>query len=231
MAAPDPTTPGRSNRGLNLNREVIQLTKTGVSISADVSLLATEFNERFSVRLPALLHPELVEFLESRMAHGEWVPRDHGRIGRELCLNDPISLHALQFAVSTPDFLRVIEGISGCGQISRFDGRIYRMTPGTDHFDSWHDDDMYERMIGMSINLSSTNYLGGVFQLRRKGLQQILRELPNTIVGDAILFRISSSLQHRVTPVEGRHPKTAFAGWFKSSGRGLFATLRSSQGI
>jgi len=53
---------------------------------------------------------------------------------------------------------------------------------------------------------------------------EILQETRNTGLGDALLFRISADLIHRVQGVTGDHPKIAFAGWFLQ-GEGLLANL------
>lgn len=89
---------------------------------------------------------------------------------------------------------------------------------GRGHRMRWHDDveRAKGRMIGMSINLSAEVYRRGVFQLRDRRSARVLRELPNTGFGDAVLFRIAADLEHRVTPVVGGAAKTAFAGWFCS---------------
>jgi hypothetical protein len=73
--------------------------------------------------------------------------------------------------------------------------------------------------------LSTDVYEGGVLQIRRAGSQQILCEAHNTGFGDALVFRVDTGLEHRITPVEGNVPKTAMAGWFKSKpeARSLFA--------
>jgi hypothetical protein len=47
----------------------------------------------------------------------------------------------------------------------------------------------------------------------------------NTGFGDAILFRISKDLEHRVTEVVGEVAKTAYAGWFYETGVSSFAEL------
>jgi hypothetical protein len=38
----------------------------------------------------------------------------------------------------------------------------------------------------------------------------------NTALGDAIVFRLSDRLVHRVSDVTGPVAKTSFAGWFRS---------------
>jgi hypothetical protein len=103
------------------------------------------------------------------------------------------------------------------------------MGSSTDHFDSWHADlgaAQQDRFVGMSINLGSRPYQGGVFRLRNEASGTVLCELPNTGQGDGIFFRISPSLAHIVTSIEGSEPKTAFAGWFRSGEVEYYANLR-----
>src|SRR5439155_3809598 len=100
--------------------------------------------------------------------------------------------------------------------------------PEADHHDSWHDDVGNNRKIGMSLNLGSRSYSGGIFQLREKNDDRLLCALPNVVQGDAILFRISPDLEHRITPMEGTEPKTAFAGWFRAGTSDFLHQLRES---
>jgi hypothetical protein len=81
------------------------------------------------------------------------------------------------------------------------------------------------REIGMSVNLSADVYEGGVFEIRDAESERALASIANVGFGDAILFRVASTLEHRVTDVRGARPKTAFAGWFRTKFDYL-ATLR-----
>ena len=90
------------------------------------------------------------------------------------------------------------------------------MIPDCGHYDSWHDDLIEHRIIAMSINLSTEIYSGGLLQIRNRNSEEIIQEVANVGFGDAIVFRLANSLQHRITNVEGIVPKTAFAGWFRS---------------
>lgn len=73
-----------------------------------------------------------------------------------------------------------------------------------------------------------------MIQIRRNGLssdaEQIVRLRSefgevNTGLGDALIFRISGELKHRVAPMEGDEAKTAFAGWFRSDLPDFFDAL------
>ena len=90
------------------------------------------------------------------------------------------------------------------------------MVPGAGHYDSWHTDASQARMVAMSVNLGTDPYRGGRLQIRDADTRRILHEVANVGDGDAVLFRISRQLAHRVTPVEGTVAKTALAGWFRA---------------
>ena len=189
--------------------------------------LREEFGVYHSARLPALLNATLIAAVSQGMQRGTWVGFEHDGLGREMILDDVLTLDLLHFVANTPAFLALIRDVTGCDTIARFEGRVYRMIPGTDHYDSWHDDVGANRVIGMSLNLGPRPYTGGSFQLRTDG-DGAVRELPNTVPGDAIFFRISPDLSHRVTPVVGTEPRTAFAGWFFADGRNYFSSLLDS---
>jgi predicted 2-oxoglutarate/Fe(II)-dependent dioxygenase YbiX len=71
-------------------------------------------------------------------------------------------------------------------------------------------------LVALSLNLNTVAYAGGTLELREVESKKSV-QLPNITFGDAILFRVADYLEHRVTPVEGAEPKTAFAGWFRTT--------------
>ena len=166
-----------------------------------VTALRDEFRARHSARLPGLLNSTLLDAVLEGMSRGTWMDHEHEGLAREVILDDARTLDLLHFVENTPTFLALIRDATGCKEVTRFEGRVYRMIPETAHYDSWHDDWGGHRVVGMSLNLGPKPYSGGTFQLRNDGEQAVRRELPNTVPGDAILFRISPDLSHRVTPV------------------------------
>jgi hypothetical protein len=206
---------------------MIQLTRTGIRCSSDLEALREEFAANHVVRLPQLLSADIMSKVWERMECGPWIENVHSDISRELLLDDAQAANLLNFVASSPAFFSAIQKITSCTNATNFMGRIYRMLPG-DHHMSWHTDisDGEGRLVGLSVNLSPRPYSGGVFQLRPRCSTELLCELPNTGSADAFLFRISPELSHRVTPVEGAEPKTAFAGWFKSSGTDFLTVIR-----
>jgi hypothetical protein len=200
---------------------------------AEIERLRAEFERQHCVKLPRLLGEELFEEVVERVAQAEFAPllhkdfqsdasgsEDAGFVEASMKQESP-AFALLLFLMNDPHLFELVQRVTGCDPIGRFDGRVYRMDPSA--YSGWHDDIGDDRMVAMSLNLSSEPYAGGVLQLRERRSRQILRDAPNTGPGDAILFRVADHLQHQITPVEGRVSKLAFAGWFKSS-PGLFTT-------
>jgi hypothetical protein len=197
---------------------MIQLTRSGLARhrAADIETLRAQFAAQQCVHLPRFLDPDLLVGLQEQVDHARFDDRVHRDIGRELCMTSNATLSFLYFLANDPEVFRMVQQITGCGPLGCFTGRVYRMSPGPGHYDSWHSDALEHRVIGMSVNLGRGIYTGGIFQLRDLRSQKMLTEVANTGPGDAILFQISSDLAHRVTPVDGTTDKTAFAGWFRS---------------
>jgi hypothetical protein len=196
----------------------LRLTLSGTDISfTDAQLLARqrEFRERHHLLLRGLVGPQLLSVLSTSLAHAEFAAADYEGVGHDLRLAPGGALNGLHLVMNDAAFLSTIERIVQASPLLTFWGRVYRMVPGQRHEADWHDDLFSDRHIGISINLSERPYDGGLFQIRRAGEEPLLGEVHNTGLGDAILFRLSPDLEHRVTPVTGKHPKTAFAGWFR----------------
>ena len=206
---------------------MIQLTKAGLAGVADLQELSAQFERTNAFRLPGLIHPDLFGMISSRLEDSAWDLHVDGDIARESVPADVVPANVLNFAVNTTEFIDFIQKLTGL-DIKYFGGRIYRMSPGGDHYDTWHSDigNSKRRLLGMSINLGNRPYTGGVFKLRDKQTRHPICELPNTGRGDAIFFRISPTLQHMVTAVGGSEPKTAFAGWFRSGDLGYYSFLK-----
>lgn len=184
--------------------------------SVETQKLRAKFDQRHCLRLTGLLDDSLLELLRPRLDRGQWTHRQHHDIGKELVLQDNYALNLLHFAVNAPAFLGAIASLTGCEDIKRFRGRIYRMEPNSDHYDTWHDDLSEDRLVGMSVNLSFDGYEGGEFELREREAPGRAAKIAPRFAGDAVLFRIDPGIEHRVAPLAGNHPRTAFAGWFRS---------------
>ncbi|HKX31389.1 MAG TPA: 2OG-Fe(II) oxygenase [Blastocatellia bacterium] len=207
---------------------MIQLTRTGVLADAEeITSLRERFARDHCVVLPQLLHRDLLgslmrsleaaRFVE-KMHYAESAPNQPREFAKDISLvtNSP-AWHAWHLLMNTPGLFKVMEQITESPEIGSFTGRIYRTLPGSDHHLDWHSDLNNNRLIGLSLNLSPEPYVGGVFQIRERVTQQVTAEVGSSRPGCAHLFRIAQSVEHRVTAVEDRHPRTAAAGWFVST--------------
>jgi hypothetical protein len=202
---------------------VIHLTRTGVVTDpAGVERLREEFVRTQCVVLPQLLEPEFFGDVQGYLAAAEWYARadftaDGDEFAQEVAVRGTdLAIHVLLLRLNSARVFDAIRQITGCAAIGNFSGRIYRMLPDSEHYDSWHDDVGEHKLIGLSINLSAGIYDGGRFRLRERATERELCEVANLGFGDGQLFSISPALQHIVTPVTGAVPKTACAGWFRA---------------
>ena len=198
---------------------MIQLTRSGAVIADEIDgipRLREQFDREQCILFPRLIESGLLQTIQHRIGGSEFRPFIHEGIGHDSNLADESTVHLLFFLTNEPRFLQFVRDITGCTAIAAFHGRVYRMDPSASTLDSWHDDMVENRLIGMSVNLSNDVFQGAVFQLRDRSSGRILHETANTGFGDAIIFKLAHHLQHRNTEVAGTAPKTAFAGWFRS---------------
>lgn len=204
---------------MTLADPLLELTKSQTLFRGsreDLETLKTTFDRQHWLRLPQFVAPDLLRRIQNDLAAGEFRAKVHEGIGRELVTGPDGAFSLVTFLVNDPRLFELVGHITGCRDIQCFTGRIYRMNPGSEHYDSWHDDVEGHRLIAMSLNLATMPHEGGVLQIRERASRRILQEVTNTTYGDAIIFRISRELQHRVTAVDGAVARTAFAGWFRS---------------
>ncbi len=205
---------------------MIQITQSRVIIIAadHFSRLRSEFAQRHCVVLPQLFAPGLVRMILQQIESAQFYCNSHrDHLAREFAWDltvreSEMALHLIHFVLNNPRVFSAVQEITGCPKIGSFGGRIYRSLPNKKHRLDWHDDtDRSERLLGISINLSTERYAGGIFQLRQKESERMFCEVGSGNLGDTHVFRISPQLQHRVTRVEGEVARTSAAGWFLSA--------------
>jgi 2OG-Fe(II) oxygenase superfamily len=202
---------------------MIQLARDQFQLDAgagEQSALAAEFAARHLVCLSGFLAPALLRLIEDRLPSALFSSRKdaHG-MEIEQTLEEPSLVALFAIALNDPRLFAFVEGVTGCGAVGCFMGRVYRrgkpQGAGDQHY-PWHDDVSRGRLVGLSINLTREPYEGGVLQIRDADTGRALAEKANTGYGDAMLFRISPALEHQVTPVAGDTPRLVLAGWFCS---------------
>jgi hypothetical protein len=200
---------------------MIRITRSGISFSGsaeDLNRFRAVFRRKHYIRLPKIFDSQLLQTIQRKIDNAEFYERVHGQIdsNKEFCLQDHSTSVLLHFLLTNHEIFHWVQQITGSPRIEGFEGRVYRVVAGGGCHDAWHNDLADTRLCALSINLSSEVYSGGVLQMRLARSREMITEIPNTGLGDAILFKISPYLQHRISEMEGDVPKTAFAGWFLS---------------
>jgi hypothetical protein len=195
----------------------IQITRSGTVVHAtadDIRRLRAEFDDCHCIVLPKLIEPGLLRTLQRAIAGSSFFEKTNVDIGDELRIHRGAVAAVFEFLTNDPALFALMERISGCPHIGCYRGRVYRLMSAPGHESDWHDDLIAGRLLTMSINLGTAVYAGGVLEIRNRETDEILTRVANTGFGDATVFRIAPFLQHRVTPLTGEVPRTAYAGWF-----------------
>ena len=182
----------------------------------EIAAMRSHFDRHHWVRLPAVLDADLLRDVQTRLTRAEFVERVHHGVtppSIDLCMAPNATAALLELLFNDPAVFRLVAQIARCGPIARFGGFVYRLMPQYGHAHHWHNDLVEGRLVAMSVNLGPGTYEGGLLELRERASERVLARIPNTIPGDALLFRLDATLQHRATPVSGG-TKTAFAGWY-----------------
>ena len=196
---------------------MIQLNREGTVVSESEEELEKqrgEFLRQHCVRLPQLIEPGLRQFLLRKIEKAQFNPEVFENIGIDYRMEDNIASQLLHLLTNDQGFLRIIEQITGKGPIRGFGGRVHRLAPAGL---TWHDD-LTEpdspRLLAMSINLSDEPESRILLQMRDSRSEEIVFQAENSVIGDAVVFRLDRSLEHQVTPVGSTLRKTAFSGFF-----------------
>ena len=200
-------------------KPVLQIAKSATLLSdTDKTLrnLRKQFEEKHTLRLPGFLDPKLLKEIQEAVRKADFFEKTHSKIAKESCMEQNPTLALTYLLLNDEKLFDGIRKITGCATIGCFTGRLFRMVPGSDHYDSWHDDVTENRMIALSVNLSTTVYKGGNLQIRDKKSKKIIYDAANTGPGDAVLFRVAPFLEHQVGKITGRVTRITYAGWFRS---------------
>lgn len=186
---------------------------------AQQALLREEFRLHQCVELKGFLQASLLEVISVQLRGAEFLAERHG-VGSSGALPPNSAANALLLLLmNDPDLFDALAAITAAGPIASFVGRVYRLESGREQSLDWHNDlGDDRRRLALSVNLGEEAYTGGILQLRDARTGRMLREAKPASQGDALLFRIASHLEHRVTPVEGQASRTVYSGWFRAGG-------------
>jgi hypothetical protein len=180
----------------------------------ELEALAAGFRRRHVVHVRGLVRGRLLRELIGDVAAARFDTNDVPGIQRERRLDASSDVLArLIFLANDPQLLQFVRDVTGYTDVGFFAGRVSRLAADSDHFAAWHDDALDERRVALSLNLSEGPLEGGELLIRRKGEPEP-PPTPYGPPGDALLFRISEHLEHRVGPLHSPTPRTAFVGWY-----------------
>jgi len=199
---------------------VILIGRRGVDVDAPaIEDLRAVFERRHFVLLPPLFEPEVLHYLLRRITAAEFVAKEERHDGRVfgitefLAATDP-AFFVFNLLLNNRDLFAAVRALTGCSSIGNFVGRIHRSTAGEHRID-WHDDFADHRLVGLNIDLSLKDYSGGRFQLRCKDEAEPFCDVGRIGLGRALLFRLSTEIEHRLTPITAGQ-RTVAVGWFRS---------------
>jgi len=213
---------------------LVQWSASGVALrrGGELAALVRQFEERHFVKLVGLVEPTLLADARTGIGAATFVPLSHGDAGRDhYMIGNPV-LFAFQALVHTRAFLDLVEEICDFrrGSLKGFVGRVYQKVPGH-HHDPWHSDVGQCRVAALSLNLGEHDYEGGDLELREAATHTPLERVVNRGAGDGVIFRVHPALQHRIGPMTGTTPKTAFAGWFVADGEDAWERPLKPRGV
>lgn len=182
-----------------------------------VDALRQHWQRHHFVRLRDFLDAGALAFVHAQIAGGEFHEQVHPVSGREAVLAEGAAQRLLDLLVNDRRVLAMVERITGCPPIGGcLNGRIYRLLPASNEAHDWHDDNVRQRLLGLSINLTERAFEGGELQLREARTKAPVGAVRNTGPGDCVVFELGPRIEHRVTPVTGDTPRVAYAGWFEA---------------
>ncbi|MDX2104422.1 MAG: 2OG-Fe(II) oxygenase [Alphaproteobacteria bacterium] len=139
-------------------------------------------------------------------------------IGHRRVDSRELAATAMKIAICRPDFLRWVEGVTGCGPVSRMAGWVAETRPGGLDQLGWHRDTGADYAVAMTVHLGAEPYDGGAFELREADTGTMRFRHEHAQRGDVVLFTIDQALEHRVAPVISGGDRRVFTGWLLKDG-------------
>ena len=194
----------------------IQISTKGVRCYQPLLQLQSELRRKHILVLRRFLHPEILRPVQKEFVQASFQPREYGDdLGHEQLMAENSGWNLLHFLLNDAVLLRLLATVSG-SSVGFFSGRVYKLIPGQNHGLDWHSDVCENRLYAFRLNMSSRELQGGALQIRHPKSKRLAFQSNVLKPGDALLFKIDPKWEHRISPVEGRHPRIAYAGWFYS---------------
>lgn len=175
----------------------------------------------FAIRKALLLEDvfaaPLFQSLMAQAAAAQFVHNDVKHVGtREIEQPQRVG-KLISLLLARPEMLRWLERVTQVRPLRAVSGQLAQTRAnGSDEL-VWHDDlSDLTRKLAVVINLSSEDFEGGLFELRRKGSKEVLVSQKYHKPGAMMIFAVEAGLEHHVTPLLGGGPRRVYAGWYLS---------------
>lgn len=188
----------------------------GATILSDPLAWRERFDLVPALSIPAAFEPGFCAKMVDRAANARFVTDDDvEQIGTRLIEAPQLIGKAISLLLHSTDLLRWLDAATGTGPLQAVAGRFAEMRASTNDALDWHDD-LHDttRRLAIIVNLSERPFVGGQFQLRRKGETELLLRHDHAQAGSVLIVAVRPELEHRVTPVSDGGPRRIYAGWF-----------------
>lgn len=188
----------------------------GVTILSDPAPWRERFARVPAISIPAALEPEFCARMVERAAHAQFATYEQiEQVGTRLIESPQLIGRAISLLLHAPELHHWLEEATGVGPLRAVAGRFAEFRANNQDALNWHDD-LHDttRRLAIIVNLSDRPFVGGQFQLRRKGETELLLRHDHPQAGSVLIVGVRPELEHRVTPVSDGGPRRIYAGWF-----------------
>lgn len=188
----------------------------GVTILSDPAPWRERFGRLPAIAIPAAFEPGFCTRMVERAARARFIAdADIEQIGTRLVESPQLIGRAISLLLHSTELLHWLEEVTGMGPLRAVAGRFAEMRASHHDALDWHDD-LHDttRRLAIIVNLSEQLFVGGQFQLRRKGESELLLRHDHPQAGSVLIVAVRPELEHRVTPVSQGGPRRIYAGWF-----------------
>jgi hypothetical protein len=196
---------------------MIRLDQTATTIDMSALLAAQHFADDGALLFRDAVDPAVLTALVRASDQVEFVAEPVPQLGHRW-IERPVRVGAaVETLINRPVLLDWLAAVSGRADVGRVQGRLVETRPGGNDGLSWHDDQIPDAQLGVTLHLRGQDYVGGSFELRRKGDADCRFRHDGARAGDLVLFTVDPGWEHRVQPISSGAARRVYTGWFMTS--------------